>query len=150
MDQRALHIFPCSRLAILFTIKLGITSSNNLRQRQGLWAGWWTSEGIEVEFDSRRQGEDSSAIIHGTSCCGLITTNSVFQYATWAVLVLRRNSPRALQAESHVITIGLSAIMRKINLTYDNDVFLLTRVDAMHASYCVSKHLIRTAYSQNC
>jgi len=38
----------------------------------------------------------------------------------------------------------------KINLCYDKDILLLTCVNAIHTSYCVSKHLISTAYSQDC
>jgi hypothetical protein len=50
-------------------------------------------------------------------------------------------------------TIGLCpaairAVWRKINLYYD--VLLLTCVNAIHTSYCVSKHLVRTAYSPDC
>jgi hypothetical protein len=39
---------------------------------------------------------------------------------------------------------------RKINLYYDKDILLLTCVNAIHTSYCVSKHSVSTAYSQDC
>jgi len=44
----------------------------------------------------------------------------------------------------------LFEVWRKINFYYAKDIVLLTCVNAIHTSYCVSKHSVRTAYSQDC